>query len=37
VVSEIPQPTVAQLRGAGMDYPASVREKFLQLPEDNRR
>jgi transglutaminase-like putative cysteine protease len=35
VVSEIPQPTVAQLRGAGMDYPASVREKFLQLPEDN--
>ena len=35
VVSEIPQPTEAQLRGAGLDYPASVREKFLQLPEDN--
>jgi transglutaminase-like putative cysteine protease len=35
VISEIPQPTAAQLRGAGVDYPAPVREKFLQLPEDN--
>ncbi|MDQ4128236.1 MAG: DUF3488 and transglutaminase-like domain-containing protein, partial [Actinomycetota bacterium] len=35
VVSRIPQPTAAQLQGAGVAYPASVREKFLQLPEDN--
>jgi transglutaminase-like putative cysteine protease len=35
VISEIPQPTSAQLRGAGTDYPASVVQKFLQLPEDN--
>jgi transglutaminase-like putative cysteine protease len=35
VVSEIPQPTEAQLRDAGVDYPAPLREKFLQLPEDN--
>jgi transglutaminase-like putative cysteine protease len=34
VFSEIPQPTGAQLRGAGSDYPSSVEEKFLQLPED---
>lgn len=34
VFSEIPQPTEAQLRGAGSDYPASVREKFLQLPDN---
>jgi transglutaminase-like putative cysteine protease len=34
VLSEIPQPTGAQLRGAGSDYPSSVEEKFLQLPED---
>jgi transglutaminase-like putative cysteine protease len=34
VFSEIPQPTRAQLRGAGSDYPSSVVEKFLQLPED---
>jgi transglutaminase-like putative cysteine protease len=34
VRSEIPQPTRAQLRGAGSDYPSSVEEKFLQLPED---
>jgi transglutaminase-like putative cysteine protease len=34
VLSEIPQPTGAQLRGAGSDYPPSVEEKFLQLPED---
>ena len=32
VFSEIPQPTEAQLRSAGSDYPASVRKKFLQLP-----
>ena len=35
VTSEIPQPTIAQLQGAGTDYPAPVRDKFLQLPEDN--
>ncbi len=35
VTSEVPQPTTAQLQGAGVDYPAAVREKFLQLPEDN--
>ncbi len=34
VLSEIPQPTTAQLRGAGTDYPSSVKKKFLQLPED---
>jgi hypothetical protein len=34
VFSEIPQPTRTQLRGAGSDYPPSVEEKFLQLPED---
>jgi len=34
VTSEIPQPTAAQLRGAGSDYPSAVEEKFLQLPED---
>jgi transglutaminase-like putative cysteine protease len=34
VVSEIPQPTEEQLRSAGSDYPAVVREKFLQLPEN---
>jgi len=34
VLSEIPQPTGAQLRGAGTDYPSSVDEKFLQLPDD---
>jgi transglutaminase-like putative cysteine protease len=34
VLSEIPQPTRAQLRGAGTDYPSTVEEKFLQLPED---
>ena len=35
VVSRIPQPTRAQLNGAGEDYPEAVRERFLQLPEDN--
>jgi len=34
VLSEIPQPTRAQLRGADTDYPSSVEEKFLQLPEN---
>jgi transglutaminase-like putative cysteine protease len=34
VLSEIPQPTRAQLRGAGSDYPSTVEKKFLQLPED---
>jgi transglutaminase-like putative cysteine protease len=34
VLSEIPQPTVAQLRGAGTDYPPVVVQKFLQLPGD---
>lgn len=34
VISEVPQPTEQQLRIAGTDYPASVRERFLQLPED---
>ena len=34
VISEVPQPTEEQLQGAGNDYPASVRERFLQLPED---
>ena len=34
VLSQIPQPSVAQLEVAGAAYPALVREKFLQLPED---
>ncbi|HJQ27916.1 MAG TPA: transglutaminaseTgpA domain-containing protein, partial [Rubrobacter sp.] len=34
VVSEIPQPTTAQLRGAGSDYSPAIEQKFLQLPED---
>ena len=34
VFSEIPQPTTAQLRGAGTDYPSTVVQQFLQLPED---
>ncbi len=32
ILSEVPQPTEAQLRDAGSDYPASVAQKFLQLP-----
>jgi transglutaminase-like putative cysteine protease len=35
VISRVPQPTTAQLQNAGTDYPPLVREKFLQLPEDN--
>lgn len=34
VLSEVPQPTAVQLQTAGTDYPAEVRERFLQLPED---
>ena len=34
VISEVPQPTEEQLLNAGTDYPASVRERFLQLPEN---
>src|SRR5215210_930261 len=34
VLSEIPQPTAAQLRGAGSDYTRNIEGKFLQLPDD---
>ncbi|MDQ4106943.1 MAG: transglutaminase domain-containing protein [Actinomycetota bacterium] len=34
VLSEVPQPTEEQLRGADSVYPAEVRKKFLQRPED---
>ncbi len=34
VLSEVPQPTEEQLRGSDSNYPAEVRERFLQLPED---
>jgi transglutaminase-like putative cysteine protease len=34
VLSQIPQPSVTQLEAASAAYPALVREKFLQLPED---
>ncbi len=34
VLSRIPQPSVAQLDAAGDAYPALVRDKFLQLPEN---
>lgn len=34
VLSEVPQPTEEQLRGAGRAYPEEVRERFLQMPED---
>jgi transglutaminase-like putative cysteine protease len=34
VISQVPQPTTAQLQAAGTSYPALVEEKFLQLPED---
>jgi len=33
VLSEVPQPSTEQLQGAGTEYPAEVRERFLQLPE----
>jgi transglutaminase-like putative cysteine protease len=34
VLSQIPQPSVAQLESAGAAYPATVQQKFLQLPDD---
>lgn len=34
VLSEVPQPTTAQLQNAGTNYPADVDERFLQLPDD---
>jgi transglutaminase-like putative cysteine protease len=34
VISEVPQPTTYQLKTAGVDYPAEVVQKYLQLPED---
>ena len=34
VVSEVPQPTEEQLQSAGIAYPAEVRKKYLQLPQD---
>ena len=34
LLSQVPQPTVSQLRGAGSDYPSVVTQKFLQLPDD---
>ena len=35
VISFVPQPTEAQLQGAGTSYDRGIREKYLQLP-DNR-
>jgi len=37
VYSEIPQPTKRQLRNAGSEYSAFVRNKFLQLPNSTPR
>ena len=34
VISQIPQPTTAQLQSAGTSYPGVVETKFLQLPAD---
>ena len=34
LLSEVPQPSEEQLWSAGTDYPASVREKYLQLPSN---
>jgi len=34
VISQIPQPTTAQLQSAGTSYPGVVEAKFLQLPAD---
>ncbi len=34
IISEVPQPTEDQLRNTGTNYPADVREKFLQKPKD---
>jgi len=33
-LSQVPQPTTAQLQAAGTFYPATVQEKYLQLPAD---
>jgi len=32
LISQVPQPTVLQLRDAGTDYPSAVAQRFLQLP-----
>lgn len=34
VLSEVPQPTEAQLQGAGTSYSSEIEEKYLQLPDD---
>jgi hypothetical protein len=34
LLSQVPQPTVSQLRNAGTDYPTPVVQQFLQLPGD---
>src|SRR5215212_9521796 len=34
LISQVPQPTVSQLRDAGTDYPSAVAQRFLQLPSD---
>ena len=34
ILSQIPQPTTAQLENSGTEYPTLVQERFLQLPED---
>ena len=34
LISSVPQPTGKQLRNAGTDYPAAVRETYLQLPRN---
>jgi transglutaminase-like putative cysteine protease len=34
LLSQVPQPTVSQLRNAGTDYPSVVVQHFLQLPGD---
>jgi len=37
VLSEVSQPSVADLRAAGTDYPADVVDQFTQLPESTPR
>ena len=34
VLSEVPQPTEAQLASAGTDYPEEVERRFFQMPSD---
>jgi len=34
VLSEVPQPTMSQLRDAGDDYPSTVVQNYLELPGD---